>query len=146
MNYKIVESMNFTDMLPMFIEAGLEFKRNSPPPEGLVSCFEMYSLESNSRIGGASLAYVFDEYVVRTVAVEKKYQGQGLGRKLVEHVIDKVKSCGGKRVYLNAKVPGFYKKLGFEIVRREEAPPISDCSNCPRFHNGCDSEIMKLEW
>lgn len=144
-SYRIIKSMNFKDMLPMFIEAGLEFQPDSPAPEGLLACFEMIDKETGRRIGGASLGQICGEFVIRTVAIEKQYQGQGLGRKLVEHVIEEAKEWDAKRILLNAKVPGFYKKLGFVIVPREEAPPISDCSTCPRFHNGCDSEIMKLE-
>lgn len=144
--YKIVKSMNFKEMLPMFIEAGLEFEPNADEPEGLIACFEMFDTKTDRRIGGASLAKFDGEFVIRTVAIEKAYQGRGLGRNLVEYVIDEAKSWDAKCVYLNAKVPGFYKKLGFEVVPREEAPLISDCSSCPRFHNGCDSEIMKIEW
>ena len=61
--------------------------------------------------------------------------------------VDEAKMYGAKRLLLNAKVPGFYKKLGFQIIPREASPiEFSDCQTCPRFHNGCDSEIMILEW
>lgn len=143
--YKIIKSMNFKEMLPMFIEAGLEFQPDAPEPEGLLTCFEMIDKESGRRIGGASLAKVYDEFVIRTVAIEKAYQGLGLGKRLVEYVIEEAKEWGAGRIMLNAKVPGFYKKLGFVIVPREDAPPISDCMSCPRFHNGCNSEIMELK-
>lgn len=143
--YRIVKSMNFKEMLPMFIEAGLEFRPDVEAPEGLIACFEMIEKESGRRIGGASLEKTCGEFVIRTVAIEKAYQGQGLGKKLVEYVIEEARSWDAKRIMLNAKVPGFYKKLGFVIVPREEAPPISECTECPRFHNGCDSEIMKLD-
>jgi ABC-type glutathione transport system ATPase component len=143
--YRIIKSMNFREMLPMFIEAGLEFQPDSPTPEGLLTCFEMLDAESGRRIGGAALGKSHGEFVIRTVAIEKQYQGQGLGRELVERVIEEAKEWDAKRVMLNAKVPEFYKKLGFVIVPRDEAPPISDCTSCSRFHNGCDSEIMKLD-
>ncbi|QDW73900.1 GNAT family N-acetyltransferase [Lachnospiraceae bacterium KGMB03038] len=144
--YRIIKSMNFEEMLPMFIEAGLEFKPDSKPPQGLIACFEMIDNSTGHRIGGASLARTYGEFVIRTVAIEKKYQGQGLGRKLVEYVIEEAKSWDAGRILLNAKIPEFYKKLGFVVLPRESAPPISDCLSCPRFHNGCESEIMKLEW
>ena len=144
-DYEIIKSMNYHEMVPLFIEAGLELKPEDPAPEGLIVCFELWDRKKVRRIGGAALAKQCDEYVVRTVAIEKEYQGQGLGRMLVERVIEEAKEWGASRVMLNAKVPGFYKKLGFVIVPRDEAPPISDCLSCPRFHNGCDSEIMQLD-
>lgn len=138
----IKKSMNFKDMLPMFIEAGLEFKPDDPDPEGLIVCFEMMDKESGRRIGGGSLAKAYGEFLIRSVAVEEAYRGKGLGKKLVEYMIEEAKSWDAKQLLLTAKVPGFYKKLGFEVIPREEAPPISDCTSCPQFHNGCDSEIM----
>lgn len=144
-DYRIIKSMNFKEMLPMFIEAGLEFRPDDPAPEGMLSCFEMIDRKSKRRIGGASLAQMYGEFIIRSVAIEKEYQGRGLGRKLVEYVIEEAKQWDAGRIMLTAKVPGFYKKLGFSVIPREEAPPISDCSSCSRFHNGCDSEIMKLD-
>lgn len=141
----IKKSMNFRDMLPMFIEEGLEFKPDDPDPEGLLVCFEMMDAASGKRIGGGSLAKAYGEFLIRSVAVKKAYQGKGLGKKLVEYMIEEAKSWDAKRLLLTAKVPGFYKKLGFTVIPREDAPPISDCTSCPQFHNGCDSEIMRLE-
>lgn len=143
--YRIIKSMNFQDMLPMFIESGLEFRPDSLAPKGLLVCFEMFDEESKIRIGGGSLAQTDGEFVIRTVAIKEQYQGQGLGRKLVEYIIEEAKEWDAKRVMLNAKVPEFYKKMGFVVVPRKEAPPISDCLTCPRFHNGCDSEVMELK-
>ena len=60
-------------------------------------------------------------------------------------MIEEAKAWDAKRLLLKAKVQGFNKKLGFAVIPREDAPPISDCASCPQFHNGCDSEIMRLE-
>jgi predicted GNAT family N-acyltransferase len=49
-------------------------------------------------------------------AVLKDYRGKGLGSKLVQHILDEVKSIG-KPIYLHAQevVIPFYEKLGFKI-------------------------------
>lgn len=143
--YKIIKSMNFRDMLPMFIEAELEFKPDSPDPEGLLVCFELYDEEEGKRIGGAALAKVCDEFVVRSVAVESKYRMKGLGTLILNNIIAEAKEWGAKRLMLTAKVPDFYKKFGFEIIPREDAPPISACINCSKFNNGCAAAVMKLD-
>ncbi len=143
--FHIVHSMRFEEMLPMFIEAGLEFEPDADRPEGLLQCYEMIENETGRRIGGGSLAYTCDEYVIKTIAIEKAYQGRGLGTDLVNAIMTDAKDRGAKRVYLNAKVPAFYKKLGYEVVTGDAAPDISTCHLCSRYHNGCDSEIMMKE-
>ena len=144
--YKIILSMSYKEMIPMFIRNGLEIAEDSEAPEGLLVCVEMIERATEKRVGGASLVYQQDEFIIKTVAIEKEWQGKGLGTTLVEAVIEEAKRRGAKRVYLNAKVPEFYKKIGFVVVQKEDAPAISDCMNCHRYHHGCDSEIMKREW
>lgn len=92
------------------------------------------------------MVYDKDVFILKTVAVKKEFQGRGLGRLLVQRAEAEARKRGAQCLYLNAKVPEFYKKLGFEIIRRDDAPDISDCQNCHRYHNGCESEIMKKEW
>lgn len=144
-DFQVIHSMNYEEMIPMFIEAGLEMEPDEKRPTGLLECYEMIDRTTGRRIGGGSLVYMCDEYVIKTVAIEKAYQGKGLGTKLVKTIMDDAKERGAKRVYLNAKVPAFYKTLGYKIVAPEEAPDISTCHLCHRFHNGCDSEIMMIE-
>ena len=141
-DFKIVDSMNYEEMIPMFIEAGLEMEPNEKRPLGLLQCYELIDNNTGRRIGGASLVYMCDEYVIKTVAIEKAYQGKGLGTDLVKTIMQDAKKRGATRIYLNAKVPKFYKTLGFTIVSHDEAPDISTCHLCHRYHNGCESEIM----
>ena len=141
-DFKIVHSMNYEEMIPMFIEAGLEMEPNEKRPLGLLECYELIDNNTGRRIGGASLVYMCDEYVIKTVAIEKAYQGKRLGTDLVKTIMQDAKKRGATRIYLNAKVPEFYKTLGFTIVSHDEAPDISTCHLCHRYHNGCESEIM----
>jgi GNAT superfamily N-acetyltransferase len=52
------------------------------------------------------------------MAVETERQGTGLGRRLVRHLEDRLRSDGIERVILHARVPaaGFYARLGYGIV------------------------------
>lgn len=142
-DYKIIKSMNFEELLPLCIRSGLEMKPDEKAPEGLMFCLEMY--HADKRIACAALVDTKEYYLVRAVAVEEEYRGQGFGRKIIEELLGEAKALGIKEIMLTAKVPGFYQKFGFEIVAREDAPAsFTDCLHCPQFHNGCDSEIMKL--
>ena len=144
--YQVLLSDSYKEMIPMFIEEGLEIEPDSEVPEGLLTCLEVKDTETGQRLGGASLVYDKDVFILKTVAVKKEFQGRGLGRLLVQRAEAEARKRGAQCLYLNAKVPEFYKKLGFEIIRRDDAPDISDCQNCHRYHNGCESEIMKKEW
>lgn len=141
-DFKIIQSMNYEEMIPMFIEAGLKMEADEQRPEGLLTCYELIDNNTEKRVGGASLAYISGEYVIKTVAIKKTYQGKGLGTELVNVIIQDAKERGATRIYLSAKVPQFYKTLGFTVVPSDEAPNISTCHLCYRYHNGCDSEIM----
>ena len=144
-NFKIKKSMDFEALLLMCIRAGLEMKPDEKAPEGLMFCLEMYDENVDKRVACAALVDTGELYLVRAVAVEEEYRGLGLGRRIIDELLEEAKNCGIKELMLTAKVPGFYQKFGFEIVAREEAPAsFTDCLYCPQFHNGCDSEIMKL--
>lgn len=144
-DFKIHKSMNFEALLPMCIRAGLEMKPDEKAPEGLMFCLEMYDVSVNRRVACAALVDTGELYLVRAVAVEEEYRGLGLGRKIIEELLQEAEALGIKEIMLTAKVPGFYQKFGFKVIAREEAPSsFTDCLHCPQFHNGCDSEIMKL--
>lgn len=143
--YYLKKSKDFEGMLPMFIEEGLEFEADTKAPDSLLLCFELYERISDERIGGISLTYEYGEYVIRSVAIRSDHQGRGLGKYLVSTAIEEAVQWGAKRVMLTAKVPDFYKKMGFYIIPRENAPEISECQKCRHFHNGCDSEIMMYD-
>ena len=144
-NYKIIKSMDFEALLPMCIRAGLEMKPDEKVPEGLLFCLEMYDEATGKRVACSALVDTGELYLVRAVAVEEEYRGQGLGSTIIEKLLEEAKEMGIREIMLTAKVPGFYQKFGFDIVAREDAPAsFTDCLHCPQFHNGCDSEIMKL--
>ncbi|EJK2114106.1 GNAT family N-acetyltransferase [Vibrio navarrensis] len=52
------------------------------------------------------------------VAVDPKYQGQGLGRKVMEHIDNYLASVALKGSYVSmiADEPEFYEKLGYKLV------------------------------
>ncbi|MEE0649032.1 MAG: GNAT family N-acetyltransferase [[Clostridium] scindens] len=137
--------MQFEAMLPMFIRTGLEYSLEEKAPEGLLTCIEVIERETGNRVGGAALAYAHDVFIIKAVAIEQAYQGKGLGTMVVKDAIKEAQGRGAVKIFLVAKVPEFYKKLGFQVVDQQSASDISTCYLCSRYHNGCDSEIMMKE-
>lgn len=142
----INRTMDYYKLVPLFIKSGLEIHEEDPVPEGLVTCFEMLNEETGELVGASGLVHYKGIYIVRCIAVDEKYRGYGYGRALVEIVIEEAKKLGAKEAWLTGKIPRFYEKFGFEVVDRSVAPRISNCQECKQFHNGCESEIMRIKF
>lgn len=140
----IKRTMDYRKLVSLFIKSGLEIHEEDPTPTGLVTCFEMVDEETGELIGASGLVYDNGLYIVRCIAVDEKHRGNGYGRKLVEIVLAELKRLQAKEAWLTGKIPRFYEKFGFGVVDRTVAPRISNCQECPQFHNGCESEIMKI--
>lgn len=68
-------------------------------------------------IGGLVLAPVNDKEIrLMQVAVDKPYQGEGVGKALVEYALKRAKQAGYTIVIMHAmlSVVSFYEKLGFK--------------------------------
>lgn len=140
---KIVYTMDYESLVDLFVKSGLEIYPDDPAPEGLLTCFKMIDEETGERLGAAGIVLnQKNEYILRCVAVEEVHRGKGYGIRLVEKVLEEGKLRGAKRIWLTGKVPEFYKKFGFEVVARSEAPFKTKCGECPQYHNGCESEVM----
>lgn len=71
---------------------------------------------TNELIGGLILAPINnDEIRVMQVAIDVVHQGEGIGKKLLEHAQSVAKEIGYEKIVMHAmlSVVGFYEKLGF---------------------------------
>ncbi|MEF9942386.1 MAG: GNAT family N-acetyltransferase [Lachnospiraceae bacterium] len=143
MNIELIETMNYQDLVPLMIQEGLEITENTPVPEGIICCIELLEKESGLRIGCGVVTSDSKEIVLRCAAIKKEFQKQGFGTVIVNRALEIAKENGAIRLVLTAKVPEFYKKLGFQIIPYEKYPYRNDCATCKRFHNGCNSEMME---
>ena len=146
MKTKMNRTMDYFKLVPLFMKSGLEIHEDDPIPEGLVTCFELVDEETGALIGASGLVHYKGLYIVRCIAVEECFRGMGHGRELVEVVLKEARDLGAKEAWLTGKIPRFYEKFGFEVVDRSVAPRISNCNECPQFHNGCESEIMRIRF
>ena len=77
-------------------------------------------------VGFASYSPSFNDkiYKLHKLYVLTSIQGQGLGKALINFIIDEIKSAGGEALELNVKrdnkAKAFYEKLGFDVVREED--------------------------
>lgn len=80
---------------------------------------------------------------IRSIAVHKSCQGLGLGKRLVEALVERCRTLRIPRVFVFTLVEDFFAGCSFEKFSREELPPIVwvECSKCPKFYR-CDEVCM----
>lgn len=76
---------------------------------------------------------------VRSLAVDERASGRGIGRKLVEWSVEEARRLQIRRLFALTYAQRFFEKLGFEVVPKESLPlkVWSDCVRCPKNEN-CD--------
>lgn len=95
---------------------------------------------------GALHIYTTQSGEVRSLAVDSTQQGSGIGRAVVEALLQEAETFGLASVFAFTYVPGFFSKLGFNEVDRAKLPlkAWKDCLKCPKFQ-ACD-EIAVLKF
>jgi len=95
-------------------------------------------------IGCGALQFVWaDMAEIRSLAVKPEWQGRGLGRRLVERLLDEGRTHGVPRVFCLTYQEAFFARLGFTVIPRESLPHKiwGDCLNCPKYP-ACDEVAM----
>jgi amino-acid N-acetyltransferase len=86
--------------------------------------------------GGAE-AYQFAA-LIRSIAVEPEYRSQGLGRKIVRQLLDRLASRGLREFYLlTTTAEAYFKKRGFKTIDRDEVHP--QLLDSREFQDACPS-------
>ena len=101
----------------------------------------------NKVIGCCALSIVGwqDLAEIKSLAVDGHYQGQGIGRVLLEACIEEAKGLGVKKVFALTYEPVFFKKSGFKPIKKEKLPHKiwADCLNCPEFPKCKEEALVK---
>lgn len=109
-----------------------------------LQCF--YVAESNGEIIGTVSLHILDEDLaeVRSLTVSTTHFGKGIGRSLVNAVLDETNKIGVKTLLSLTYQVDFFKKCGFTLVDKSKLPMAKiwkDCMNCSKFSN-CDENAM----
>lgn len=104
--------------------------------------------DSDALIGCGALHVVWADLAeVRSLAVVEGWHGKGVGRCIVEALLEEVRRLGLPRVFTLTYQQQFFEDLGFHVVPKETLPHKvwGDCLNCPKFPN-CDEIAMVLDF
>jgi amino-acid N-acetyltransferase len=97
--------------------------------------------------GCCALQVVWSELgEIKSLAVEKAYFSQGLGKEMVNACLEHGRELGLKRVFTLTLEPVFFEKLGFKVIDKDQLPMKvwSDCARCSK-QDHCDETAMVIE-
>ena len=104
-------------------------------------------VESEKIVGCGALHCTWAELAeIRSLAVSKDFQRNGIGGEIVKRLLDDGKKLGVKKFFTLTYNTKFFASVGFEIVPKETLPQKiwSDCLSCPKFPK-CDEVAMILQ-
>lgn len=96
--------------------------------------------DAGTILGVGALHLIWDELAeVRAMAIDSAITHQGVGREIVARLVEEAKLLGIKSVFTLTYQPGFFAKLGFQEIPKEQLSQKvwKECINCPKFPN-CD--------
>jgi amino-acid N-acetyltransferase len=106
----------------------------------------LLSEEDGSIIAVCAMHIVWDDLAeIRSVAVSKKYRGKDIGLKLIKKFLREAKTLGIKNVFALTYQPGYFKKMGFETIDKNDLPHKvwGDCLKCPKFPDCDEVAVIK---
>ncbi len=99
-----------------------------------------FAVQGNEVLGVAALKYQGnDEFEVSKMGVRPEAQGLGIGKELLNVIIERYHARGGKRLYLETsstlpKAISLYKKAGFVHIAVSEDTPYARADVCMEYH------------
>ena len=83
---------------------------------------------------------------IKSLAVAKGVQGQGVGKDLVTTCLAEAGSLGAKKIFVLTYKPEFFKKMGFKRIKHANLPHKiwAECINCCKFPNCQEIALLKI--
>ena len=80
---------------------------------------------------------------IKSLAVNKRARGRGMGSRLLQSALSEAKDLGVKKVFALTNQEKFFKKNGFKKIEKENLPHKiwGECIRCPKFPD-CDEVAM----
>lgn len=102
--------------------------------------------EKNKVVGCCALHISWEDLAeIKSLAVDRQYHNQGLGRALVDASLEEAKALGAKRLFVLTYAPDFFKKAGFKKITHNKLPHKiwAECINCPKFPDCEEVALIK---
>lgn len=108
----------------------------------------LVAVDEQGNVLGCGALRIYNESLaeVASLAVDERAHGAGVGRRLVEGLMEEARVLGLSTVFALTLQEEFFHKLGFHTVTKESFPlkVWADCRNCPKLH-ACDEIAVARE-
>ena len=141
--YDDVESIQ--NLIRIFSETGKVLFRSLDEIKENISNFWVYE-KNDQLIGVCSLKKDWGRLVeLRSLGVDPRYSGQGIGTKMVEASLKEALSTDCDTLFVLTYAVSMFKRLGFRTIDKERLPHKvwNDCNACLHQEN-CDETAMVL--
>jgi amino-acid N-acetyltransferase len=98
-------------------------------------------------VGCCALQIIWSDLAeIRSVAIDKAFIGKGIGKALVLTALEQSRGLGVAGVFTLTLEAGFFKRLGFKEIPKEQLPMKvwSDCAKCTK-QECCNETAMIYE-
>lgn len=106
------------------------------------------AVDAEDRVVGCGALRVYGEQLaeIGSLAVDERAHGAGIGRRLVERLVEEAGNLGLRRLFALTLQERFFHRIGFRTVPRDNFPGKvwADCRNCPKLH-ACDEIAVALD-
>jgi amino-acid N-acetyltransferase len=114
-------------------------ERAGLPPDGLSDhvATTLVARDAGSIVGSAALELYGNAALLRSVAVDQTWRGQGFGQRLTRAALDLARQHGMETVYLLTETAtDFFPRFGFQPIARADVAPavqqsVEFTSACP---------------
>jgi amino-acid N-acetyltransferase len=142
---KYNEAEFIQNLISIFSKTGKVLFRSLDEIREHISSFCVYA--KNDRVLGAYSLKKGSEGLIelRSLAVDPRYSGQGIGTKMVEASLKEALSTDCDTLFVLTYAVSMFKRLGFSIIDKEKLPHKvwNDCKPCLHQEN-CDETAMIL--
>jgi N-acetylglutamate synthase-like GNAT family acetyltransferase len=138
------ETDEYDRLVQFMTKFGLEFDGEDKVGNKVLRCWKVIQ-EPDHLTGGIILSERQGEYILNGIAVDTPMRKSGIGKIMVNKLVTEVRKREGKRIYLAAKAPEFFEKVGFVEVKGHEADHLFTCRQCGQNGSTSMPRIMKME-
>jgi len=128
-----------------YAEKGIMLPRSREVIREQIGTFVVAEMDDRL-VGCGSLCQLGPDLVeIRSLGVEEGHKGQGIGRKLVDFLVEEARQQHLVKVMALTYEVAFFEKNGFSVVTKEIFPEKvwRDCVHCKKQH--CCDEIAVLK-
>jgi len=130
--------IDIKSVLMPYVEEGIILNRDDDEIATNIRSYQI--LYDDKKPIGVGALHIYSPFLgeIRSLAIDKNYQGKGLGKKLVESLLEEAKSLELKEVLVLTYQKDFFEKLGFIEIEKEAIPDKkiwADCIKCKFFPN-----------